>query len=451
MTSEAVMQKKLIFRDTARLHFGLAAIAAWLFILLGANAAYAQPEIPLPDDCSTIVDAGSGQIQEIKIVCTPAQWNGILVVYAHGYVPPGEEIQISGDTLIAAQQLSPALLANGFAFATTSYRKNGYAVEQAEKDINALVNNYPGGNPKTVLLVGGSEGALVITALIEKYKGRYDGGLALCGLLAGTDYAIQYFGDFRVIFDYLFPTHPVPGVAGERLPVFFTDAAKPVESRFGVIPPKEGDRFWEDNWKSGINYKGRIKETILDDINNNNGDKTQQLFKVVRVAMPDPDDPEYPDVVAEAVSDILSYNIRGFNDLLETAGSNPYGNKRKWYRGSDNDWILNFRVQRVAPDRGARAYLREYYTPAGKLSVPLVAMHTLRDEIIPFRNEVIYALKTLFNGSADKLRSIPVNRFGHCEFEAEEALGAFGLLLAESGIPLPNEFEINRALLPTER
>ncbi len=436
---------KIIFRDTTRLLSGMAVNVLALFIVLVANTAHAQSSITLPADCSTVVDAESGQIEEIKIVCKPAEWNGILVVYAHGFVPPGEGIQIPDDTIVVAQLLLPELLANGFGFAATSYRKNGYAVEQAEKDINALVNNYPG-NPNRVLLVGGSEGALIITALIEKYRNRYDGGLALCGPLAGTDYAVQYFGDFRVIFDYLFPTHP-----GDGLPVFFTDVDNPVESIFGVIPPNKGNQFWEANWKSGIDYKGRIKETILDDLNNNNGERTKQLFNVVRVSMPDPGDPEDPDIVAEAVSDILSYNIREFNDLGETAGGDPYGNKRRWYWGSDNDWILNFRVERVSPDRSARAYVREYYTPMGKPSVPLVAIHTLRDEIVPFRNEVIYALKTLFNGSADKLRSIPVDRFGHCEFEPQEALGAFGLLLSQVGIPLPNEFEVNRALLPVAR
>lgn len=416
-----------------------------LFFLL-ASAAQAQSNIPPPDGCKTLVDTGSGQIQEIKIVCTPAEadWEGTLVVYAHGYVPPGAAIQLPDDAVFAAQLLAPLLLDNGYGFATTSYRKNGYAVEQAEKDINALVNNYTF-DPETVLLVGGSEGALIITALIEKYSDRYDGGLALCGPLAGSEYAIQYFGDFRVIFDYLFPTHP------DTYPVFYTDKVNKVESRFGVIPPNKGDQFWEANWKSDIDsieYKGRIKATIRDDLDNNNGEKTKQLFNVVRVAMPDPDDPGN---VAEAVSDILSYNIRGFNDLATTAGGNPYGNKRKWYWGSDNDWILNFLVERVSADRGARAYIREFYTPRGTLSVPLVAMHTLRDEIVPFRNEIIYALKTLFNGSLDKLRSIPVDRFGHCEFEPLAALGAFGLLLFQAGEPLPNEFEINRALLPAGR
>lgn len=441
MKTDAATSKHIESRGSRRFHIGWLTIAIHFLVLGGVNAAYAQSDQALPDECSTIIDAESGQIKEIKILCQPNQWNRILVVYAHGYVAPGEDIQISDDTLVAAQALVPALLDNGFAFATTSYRKNGYAVEQAEQDINNLVENYPG-NPDKVLLVGGSEGALIITKLIEKYAGRYAGGLALCGPLAGTNYAVQYFGDFRVIFDYLFPAHPDDG-----LPIFFTDPNNPIASQFGVIPPNKGDQFWQENWESGIDYKGRIKDAILDDLNDN-GERTQQLFAVVRVAMPAVDEPEYADKVAEAATNILSYAIRGFNDLGATAGGDPYGNRYKWYWGSENDWRLNFQVERVAPDRRARAYLRRNYTPIGQPSAPLVAIHTLRDEIVPFRNEIIYALKTFSQGAAGNLRSIPVDRFGHCAFEPQEALGAFGLLLSLVGITVPIEVEINRALLP---
>ncbi len=445
MNRDTSTKKHVNYQSDKRWCHGVVSLVASLVLVLGVSGAQSQESPPLPDDCNTIVDAGSGQVEEIKIVCQPEEWNGVLVVYAHGYVAPGQAIQISGDTLQAAQILLPGLLGNGFAFATTSYRKNGYAIEQAENDINALVENYPGGIPETVLLVGASEGALIITGLIEKYKGRYDGGLALCGPLAGTNYTVQYFGDFRVIFDYLFPVHPL-----DSLPIFFTDADNPIASKIGIIPPDKGDQFWEANWLSGINYEGRIKETILYDLNNNNGDLTQQLFDIVRVAMPDSDNPDYAELVAETVSGILSYTIRGFNDLGETAGGDPYGNKRKWYWGSKNDWLLNFQVERVAPDRSARSYLKKYYTPTGKPSAPLVLAHTIGDGTVPFRNQVIYGLKALFGGFADQVQTISVDRFGHCTFEPQEALGAFGLLLSKVGIPLSNELEINRALLSVE-
>lgn len=423
--------------------FGLVNFFVCVFMLFSASMVNSQSTTELPAACDTIIDDATGQIEEIKIVCQPDEWNGILVVYAQGYIPPAKDIQVSNGTRRALQILLPGLLSNGFALATTSFKKNGYAHEQAEKDIHALVDNYPGGEPETVLLVGASEGALVITGLLEKNSKRYDGGLALCGPLAGINYTVKYFGDFRVIFDYLFPVHPA-----DDKPVFFTDPDDPVGSTFGVIPPNKGDLFWEDNWLSGINYKRRIQDTILDDLTNNDGKRTRQLFDVVRVAMPDENDPEYSLRIMETVSAILSYDIRGFNDLGATAGGDPYGNRHAWYWGSDNDRLLNARVERVSPSRRARAYLRKYYTPRGKLKVPLVSIHTLRDGFVPFRNQFIYELKTLIRGSADKFHSIPVDRFGHCVFEPEEALGAFGLLLSEVGIPTSNELEINRSLLP---
>ncbi len=76
------------------------------------------------------------------LICAPNPgWNGDWVVYAHGYVAPQEELALPIDELTVNGQFLPELvLSLGYGFATTSYTKNGFAIEQAVTDINALVN-----------------------------------------------------------------------------------------------------------------------------------------------------------------------------------------------------------------------------------------------------------------------------------------------------------------------
>jgi pimeloyl-ACP methyl ester carboxylesterase len=120
-----------------------------------------------------------------------ADFNGTLIVYAHGYVKPKEPLALPEEFGEAeVQELVEQLLNFGFGVATSSYHKNGYAIEQAAADLNNLVAHVESIEPDVdaVFVIGGSEGALTATKLVEKYPEIYAGGLALCGPLAGTSY-----------------------------------------------------------------------------------------------------------------------------------------------------------------------------------------------------------------------------------------------------------------------
>jgi pimeloyl-ACP methyl ester carboxylesterase len=148
--------------------------------------------------------------QEI-VTCIPEPWNGHLVIYAHGYVAPQRPLALPTVelTLLDGTFLPKEALKLGFAFATSSYHKNGYAVKQARKDLNDLLQHFktlvPPKSLQKVFITGASEGGLIATMLVEKHPGKYDGGLALCGPVGGAPYQINYLGDFRVVFDYFFP------------------------------------------------------------------------------------------------------------------------------------------------------------------------------------------------------------------------------------------------------
>ena len=105
----------------------------------------------------------------------------------------------------------------------------------------------------------------------------------------------------------------------------------------------------------------------------------------------------------------------------------PSGLSRsRWYFGSSNDLLLNLRVRRFAALPGALAAMRPYET-SGSLTIPLVTLHTTRDQIVPFLHEVKYLFKVQ-PSERGLFLPIPIDRYGHCNFTAADVLTAFGAL-----------------------
>ena len=70
-------------------------------------------------------------------VCFPADWNGDLIIYAHGYVEPQAPLAVP-DNSIGGTPVEHLVNAIGYAYATTSYRANGLVAEDAVTDLIAL-------------------------------------------------------------------------------------------------------------------------------------------------------------------------------------------------------------------------------------------------------------------------------------------------------------------------
>jgi hypothetical protein len=62
----------------------------------------------------------------------PANWNGQLVMWAHGYRGTGLELTVDN------HPLRDFLLANGYAWAASSYSRNDYDPTQGARDTHAL-------------------------------------------------------------------------------------------------------------------------------------------------------------------------------------------------------------------------------------------------------------------------------------------------------------------------
>jgi pimeloyl-ACP methyl ester carboxylesterase len=368
-------------------------------------AALAQAQTPFscnPGTGSLPSNDPEYSASQLILICKPANWNGDLIVYAHGFIPvqaplalPLEELTLSDGTFVPG-----VFLAQGFAFATSSYHKNGVATEQARQDLLALVNYFETlvepGSLKRVFIIGASEGGLIAMQLIEQHPNQFDAGLALCTPAGGAPRQIKYASDFRVVFDYFFPD------------VFPFGA-------FNV--PANAFSDWETI------YVPRIIAAMTNDPR-----ATAQLFGVTRAAI----DPSDASTFIETALDVLFYGIWGIPDLIATTGGVPYDNRFTLYVGLTNNVALNLGVERIRGDRDAERYARAFYQTTGDLDRPLVTLHNIADPIVPLEHEFIYSTLVAREHKNQLLTLLPIHRYGHCNFTTNEILNAFGLMLQKA-------------------
>ena len=376
-----------------------AVFAALLFCAVPARAA---------SICDPDAVQGSGSIYRI---CMPPaeQYNGILVVWAHGFQDAGTPVGIPEDQLCIGDFCIPEVVnALGFGFATNSYSKTGLAIQQGKNDIIDLVSIYAAkkGRPQKVFLVGASEGGIITALAVEQRPDIFAGGLAACGPVGNFPLQINYFGDARATFNYFFP---------------------------GVIPgdPFNPDQGLVDVWSAYYDFI--VKPIVMAPQNR------ARLDEWVRVANLPYDANNYLATVEVSVKDALRYSVVNLKDAAATLGGFPFDNSLRYYSGSGNDILLNLLVPRRSASPVAVAAMNSpAYTTSGVLQRPLVTLHTLRDQQIPYWQEQLYALKTLSSGSyLTRHVNVAIDRFEHCNFTPEEVLGSFALLLIYDGVLSP--------------
>jgi pimeloyl-ACP methyl ester carboxylesterase len=362
------------------------------------------------------VDKPTGSTYEIYMPPPGVEYNGRFIIWAHGFQDANEDVGIPYDQLCFDDVCIPDILIElGFGFATNSYSKTGLAVKEGKEDILDLVEKLTEygatcgdiEEPQKIYLIGASEGGLITALLAEQNPDVFDAGCAFCGPVGDFPLQINYLGDARVTFEYFFP-NKIPGYGIFNGIYYSDDDGYPV-------PP---------NWEEYFNGKilPLFKRHPL---------KAKQWFKVAKL----PYDPaNYLTTVVNSAKDVLRYSVINLLDANKVLGGQPFDNRWKWYTGSDNDFRLNLRVKRFTPDISAIIEMKTHYNTSGALDIPLITMHTLRDQQVPYWHEMLYNLKTLAAGSFLKEHfNIPINRYGHCNFTLEEALGGFTLMLFYAG------------------
>jgi pimeloyl-ACP methyl ester carboxylesterase len=120
-----------------------------------------------------------GGVYRIEI---PEKWNGELMLSSHGFVsnagPQGSRLRVGNPAI------REHLVQNGFAWAASSYRCNGYVPGMGLQDTMALTDmftTFNGGRaPERVYLTGTSMGGHVTLLGMHEFPTAFAGGVAMC-------------------------------------------------------------------------------------------------------------------------------------------------------------------------------------------------------------------------------------------------------------------------------
>jgi pimeloyl-ACP methyl ester carboxylesterase len=151
------------------LFYALTAIVIAVFC--GSAAAQQHITGTLPDLATYVIDV-------------PANWNGTLLLYSHGYVTPGSPnpAQDVGDPFTGG-----FMLAAGYALAGSSYATTGWAVHEAIPDQIATLDAFQNlvGTPTHTIAWGHSLGGMITAGLVQEHPDRFTAALPMCGVLGG--------------------------------------------------------------------------------------------------------------------------------------------------------------------------------------------------------------------------------------------------------------------------
>jgi hypothetical protein len=113
----------------------------------------------------------------------PPDWNGGLVMFAHGYEGEG-----SGKGTVLSSPLDADLTTLGYAWAASGYRALGYRPDWFLLDVLTLrahfINRF--GPPRWTIIHGQSMGGHFSIASLELYPDVYQGALIECGNIDGV-------------------------------------------------------------------------------------------------------------------------------------------------------------------------------------------------------------------------------------------------------------------------
>jgi pimeloyl-ACP methyl ester carboxylesterase len=328
-------------------------------------------------------------------IFVPTGWNGDVVFYAHGIIPPLAPVSLPGPTdWDDAGAIRDALGAAGFAIAYSSFSENGYAIKSGIQRTHQLRGIFTSkvSRPRRSFLVGHSLGAQVVQALAETRPDQYAGALALCGVLGGTRLETDYIANVRTLFDFFYPG-VLPGSTME-MPVVITNVTtqiqNPVLAAIGANP-------------TGFAYIASEVNTQLAGINS-----TELVTSLINA---------------------LAYQAIGVNDLLErTHGHILFDNNATVYNSlgvSALNGLVNGSVRRYTATDDALDWLANNYEPSGNLQIPMITFHKTRDRLVPFRHEARYLAKVSAAGATANLLQRSQNAYGHCDLGVSAIMSNF--------------------------
>ncbi|PTA70139.1 MULTISPECIES: hypothetical protein [unclassified Stenotrophomonas] len=308
----------------------------------------------------------------------PADWNGELVMLAHGYEPVG----VPRTTPMTANDSTAALLSAGYAVAQSAYSSQGWAVAEAINDTERL-REHAARELKHVRhtwMLGFSMGGAVTIGSLERFPQHYAGGVSLCGAnLSGEQIAADLLTTL-VAFDYFFP-------AAEGLP------RSGLVSREAAALPQ------------GALYQGIALALQRDPA------RAAVLAQRLQVS-------------GDALAGTISLHALVLHELATRSGGLPVGNRNVDYSGFGDDAAFNAGVQRLDAVPAAQARVRSTLALTGALKRPLVIQFNHNDPTIVPHMQTLYPQLAKSAGAAPLPQVLPAVGEGHCGFSDAQVVEA---------------------------
>jgi len=395
-------------------HRQLAVIAiATLTLLAGPTNAVAHAGVSahytgsLPDGATWVAD-------------TPANWNGILLLYSHGYNPlPDNPARNAPDPTTAA-----ALLARGYTLAGSSYSRSGFTGGTAAQDqldtlsaVTAII-----GRPRRAIAYGSSFGGMVTGQLAERGAPRLDGALATCGIMGGiVDLHNYQLDGAHAIAQLLLDADPTP----LKL-IHYTDAGDAAANANRMIVALQ---------QAQTTPEGRARNALITAL-------YQEPAWAPGLEPPAPlDFPGQQAAELQNLLGVLFFTVLGRLDLEQNAGGNP-----SWNRGVDYGQLLLRsgrllqvaslyhtagtslladlaqlnQTANVAADPTALRWTEQNLTLTGRLAMPVLDLHTTDDPLVPVQHEDEYREDVAQAGAGGLLAQAYTKQVGHCAFTTAE-------------------------------
>ncbi|MFN8506309.1 MAG: hypothetical protein U0547_01930 [Dehalococcoidia bacterium] len=327
------------------------------------------------------------------VIEVPDSWNGELVLWAHGFA--------GFDTVVAVDP-PPAILRRtwieqGYAWAASSYKENGYVPGIGADDTLALKGQFAKevAAPKRTYIVGASMGGNVVALSLEHFPEAYDGGLAVCGALGGEE-QIDYLLSWTLLGEAIAGVQVPIGTNVPLLPALLSLSGK---LGTATAPTDVGLQYL-----SAIRMlSGGPRPFFLEGF-------ALQVTANFGYALADPGRTSLP--FQAATNEGVRYAIDPATGLTADA--------------------LNAKVRRLAPVAGARdATAHPDAVPtSGRISDPLLTLHNTGDLFVPISMEQSYLAKAKAAGTAGLLVQRAIRAAGHCQFSDAERLAAWNDLVA---------------------
>jgi pimeloyl-ACP methyl ester carboxylesterase len=359
------------------------------------------------------------------LIQVPSNWNGQLVLYSHGYVAPGgsNPAYDVGDPVTGKY-----LLTRGYALGGSSYATTGWAVQQALPDQMEVLSTFATlvGTPSRTIAWGHSLGGMITAALVQQYPASFTAALPMCGVVGGG------VGIWNSVLDSAFAFNTL--LAADQLQV--VDITNPYTN----FSNAESDL----NTAQG-SAQGRARIALVAALADVPG--------WYKIGYPPPPPRDYADQEANqyqwlSQADFLfAFYLRA--ELEGRARGNPswndgidYRNKlaksadlievQKLYRSAGLDLNADLQTLATAPrisaDSGALQYLSQNIIFDGRISVPVLTLHTEGDGLVVNENESGYEAAVRGAGDSADLRQLFIFRAGHCAFTPAEQIAAFEAL-----------------------